>query len=414
VNISDPIVGIDVGTTKICTVVAGFETDEKPTVLGVGLVQSRGLRKGRVTNLDRTISSIRESKIQAEQAAGVTLDSAYVSVTGGHIRCDISNATTAITDPNKGITLEDTEHVIELAQRVDIPKGRRLIDVHVRDYIVDGQVGISDPVGMSGMRLEANVLLISTAIPEIEDIYRAVNQAGIDVENIILAPIASAEGTLAADEKETGTAIIDIGGGTTDLAVYRDGGLVHSKIFSIGGDHFDSDLSYGIGISPRQAEHLKIKLGGVSSDYMSSDDIIEISRDGGERRETLPMKIVAEIIYPRMEEILTVVYEDLKSTGLAGELPGGLVLTGGTSQMPGITETASEIFNMQTRIGYPRDINGLQEEMINPIYSTAIGLVKLGAEDVVEKWRQQNALRVNDSIAVAMNWTRSQVRKFFR
>jgi len=383
VNISDPIVGIDVGTTKICTVVAGFETDEKPTVLGVGLVQSRGLGKGRVTNLDRTISSIRESKIQAEQAAGVTLDSAYVSVTGGHIRCDISNATTAITDPNKGITLEDTEHVIELAQRVDIPKGRRLIDVHVRDYIVDGQVGISDPVGMSGMRREANVLLISTAIPEIEDIYRAVNQAGIDVENIILAPIASAEGTLAADEKETGTAIIDIGGGTTDLAVYRDGGLVHSKIFSIGGDHFDSDLSYGIGISPRQ-------------------------------RETLPMKIVAEIIYPRMEEILTVVYEDLKSTGLAGELPGGLVLTGGTSQMPGITETASEIFNMQTRIGYPRDINGLQEEMINPIYSTAIGLVKLGAEDVGEKWRQQNALRVNDSIAVAMNWTRSQVRKFFR
>lgn len=411
-NISDPIVGIDVGTTKICTVVATFETDEKPSVLGVGHVQSRGLRKGKVIDLERTISSIRESKLQAEQAAGTTLDSAYVSVSGSHIHCDLSNATTAITDPHKGITLEDTEHVIELAQHVDIPKGRRLIDIHVRDYIVDGQLGINDPVGMAGMRLEANVLLITTSIPEIEDIYRAVNQAGIDVENIILAPIASAEAALAPDEKESGAALIDIGGGTTDLAVYRDGGLVHAKIFSIGGDHFDSDLSYGIGISPRQAEHLKIKLGGVSKDFLSSDDIIEITRDGGERRENIPLKIVGEIIYPRLEEILSVVYKEVESSGFLNELPGGLVLTGGTSQMPGMTEMASNIFGTHARIGYPRDMHGLPEEMMNPIYSTACGLVKIGARDILDKYEHQNGIRVNDSLAGAVNWTRKFLRKY--
>lgn len=409
---SDSIVGIDIGTTKICTIVAGFEADSKPTILGVGHVQSRGLRKGKVIDLERTISSIRESKIQAEQASGTTLDSAYVGVSGSHIRSDISNGTTAITDPHRGITLEDTEHVIELAQHADMPKGRRLIDVHVRDYIVDGQVGISDPVGMSGMRLEANVLLISTSIPEIEDIYRAVNQSGIDVENIIISPIASAEATLSFDEKESGTAVIDIGGGTTDLAVYRDGGLVHTKIFAIGGDHFDSDLSYGIGMSPRQAEHLKIKLGGVSDDYLKSDDIIEILREGGERKENLPLKIVAEIIYPRLEEILVTVFDEIKASGFVGELPGGVVLTGGTSRMPGITEFSAKIFGMTSRIGYPRGVHGLPEELKNPIYSTAVGLVKLCAEDVVSRAQKQNGLRVNDSIGNAFKWTKKIIRKY--
>jgi len=414
VNLTDAIVGIDVGTTKICTVVARVEPGSDLSILGVGRVPSRGLHKGTIIDLERTISSIRESKIQAEQAASTTIDSAFVSVTGAHVQAILSNAVIAIADPHKGITYEDTERVLDIAQHVEIPRGRRLIDVHVRDYIVDGQVGISDPVGMSGMRLEANVLLITTAVPQLEDIYRAVNHAGIDVENIILQPIASAEAALGPDEREAGVALIDIGGGTTDLAVYCDGGLAHIAIFPVGGDHFDSDLAYGIGISPRQAEHLKIKLGGVGKDYAASQDIIEISKAGGERRETIPLKIIAEIIYPRLEEILSLTYRDLDESGFIQDVRSGVVLTGGTSLLPGMTEMASGIFGVHARIGYPRDVSGLPEDLRNPMYSTAIGLVKVGAQEYESKSRETVQAGVYDSLARVQGWGKSVLRSIFR
>lgn len=409
----ETIVGIDIGTTKICTVVGNVDRDEGLTITGIGRVPSRGLRKGKVYDLERTISSIRESKIQAEAISNTDIVSGYVSVTGSHIRAEHSNALIAVTDPQRGITPEDAENALDQAQRVDIPNDRRLIDVQVREYIVDGQVGISDPVGMTGMRLEVNALLVTADVSHLENIYRAVNHAGIDVDNLVLQPIASAEAVLSHEEKETGVAVLDIGGGTTDLAVFKDGVLDHLDIFPVGGDHFDSDLSYGIGVTTRQAEHLKIKLGGIGPEYLASEDIIEITKGGSDRREAIPLKIIPEIIYPRMEEILSLIYESLNNGNYLDKLPSGLVITGGTSLLPGITEMASALFGLQARIGYPRDIGGLSEESRNPMYSTAIGLVKIGAEDVKEKETAGIKSGMNKGLETAAEWWNKTLRIIF-
>lgn len=410
----ETIVGIDVGTTKICALVASVGRDNDLSIIGIGRVASRGLRKGKVIDLERTISSIRESKIQAEQSASASIDSAYISITGAHIQAQPASAVVAVLDPNKGITEEETEHALDLVQRVEIPKGRRLIDIRVRDYIVDGQVGISDPVGMTGMRLEVNALLVSASVAQLESIYRAVNNAGIDVENIVLEPIASAEAVLGPDERMNGVALLDIGGGTTDVAVYRDDRVEHLAVFPVGGDHFDSDLAYGIGITARQAELLKIKLGGVGSEYILSEDIIEISKRGGERRESIPLKIIAEIIHPRLEEILALVRDNLDKAGYLKEIPSGVVLTGGTSLLPGITEMASRVFGVQARIGYPRNPDGLPEDLRNPMYATAVGLVRIGMGEYMEKRMAKVPAPMDNALATVQVWSKSVLRSIFR
>ena len=410
---SDIIVGIDVGTTKICTVVARMARDGSLEIIGLGRVGSRGLRKGLVVDLERTIASVKESKLQAEQVSGTEIDTAFVGVTGSHIQAHPSNAVVAVADPHKGITSDDTERALDLAQRVDIPRGRRLIDVRVREYIVDGQVGIADPIGMSGMRLEVNTLLITASVSQLENIYRAINNSGIDVEDIILVPIASAEAVLTPEEKESGVAVADIGGGTTDLAVFQENGIAHIAIFPVGGDHFDSDLSYGIGITAREAEHLKVRLGGVGRESLTSEDLVEISKGGGERKEKIPCKIISEIIYPRMQEILYLMRDELDRTGLLKQIPAGLVLTGGTSIMPGIGEMASDIFGLRTRIGYPRDVEGLSEDVRNPMFATAVGLIKLGRGEYAEK-RAGALAGVTGSITLVGEWMKTLARSFFR
>jgi cell division protein FtsA len=407
------IAGIDVGTTKICTVIASASLDGGLSIVGVGRVPSRGLRKGIVTDLDKTISSIRESKAQAETMSGLDLDSAFVGVTGAHIEAHQSNAVVGVGDPQKGIAEEDTERALDLAQRVEIPRGRRLIDVQVRDYVVDGQSGIPDPIGMNGMRLEVNALLITAAIPPLESVYRAVNQAGVDVEDIALVPIASAEAVLTQSEKENGVALVDIGGGTTDLAIYRQGTILHLAIFPVGGDHFDSDLAYGIGLTARQAEHLKINLGGVGKQFSSSGDIIEITK-GGDRKGAIPLKIIADIIHPRCEEILTIVRDNIGAAGLLKDIPSGVVLTGGTSLLPGITDLASGIFGLQTRIGYPRDIDGLSEETRSPIFSTAVGLVKLGNVEYLEKQHMPGTSPLATAVTTATDWSKTYWRSIWK
>ncbi len=410
----DTIVGFDVGTTKTCAVVANVTHDGDLEILGVGLVPSRGIRKGVVQDQEKAITSIREARIQAERASNVDIDSAFVTINGTHIRAILSNAVVAVADPNKGITVEDTENALDIAQRVEIPKGSRLVDVRVRDYIVDGQIGISDPVGMSGMRLEVNALLLTAGVPQLEDLYRAVNQAGIDVENIILKPIASAEAILGSDERERGVAVIDIGGGTTGVAVYRDDGLAHLRILPLGGDHIDSDLVYGIGVTKRQAQHLMIKFGGVNDEHRNSDDIIELAKDGGKRKDVLPLKILAEIIYPRMEEILLQVKQDLTEAGIFNGLKSGIVLTGGLAQMPGITDLATEITGYRARIGYPRDIQGLPEDIRNPMFSTAIGLVKLGHIELLDKLSAYHPNGVQNALESAGTLGKQVLKMFFR
>ncbi len=398
------ICGIDIGTTKICTVVAEIERDGEITVLGVGRVPSKGLRKGVVVDVDRTTQSIRESKIQAEQMSGVEIDSAFVGITGSHIQALPSNAVVAVTDPSRGITSEDTGHALDLAQRIEIPQGRRLIDVRIRDYIVDGQMGIADPIGTNGMRLEVNALLITAGVSHLQSINRAVNNTGIDIENLILEPIASGEAVLTPEERDAGVAILDIGGGTADLAVYQEGNVAHIAILPVGGDHFDSDLAYGFNITAREAEHLKIRLGGVSKESLTSEELIEISKMKGERRETIPLKIIGEIIFPRAEEIFRIVGKNLETAGLLDRIPAGMVLAGGTSLLNGMTDLASAVLGFQTRIGYPRFVTGLTEELRSPIYATALGLINLGVLEYGDRRTIGQNGGVYDAILSVRSW----------
>ncbi|HDS30253.1 MAG TPA: cell division protein FtsA, partial [Firmicutes bacterium] len=299
---------------------------------------------------------------------------------------------------------EDTLRALDLAQRVEIPQGRRLIDVRVKEYIVDGQMGIADPIGTNGMRLEVNALLITAAVQHLQSIQRAVNGADIDLENIILEPIASGEAVLTADERDAGVAVLDIGGGTADLAVYQEGSVAHVAILPVGGDHFDSDLAYGINITPREAEHLKIKIGSVTRENLLSEKFFEISKQHGERRETIPIKIISEIIYLRAEEIFRLVRKNLQEAGLQNRIPSGLVLTGGTSLLEGITDLASSVLSMRTRIGYPQFVSGLTEELRSPVYATSIGLVQLGATEYGTKHPVRDNGAVGTALLTAKNW----------
>jgi len=413
VDITDTIVGIDIGTTKTCAVVAAIGPDNNVSILGVGLVPTRGMQKGIITDASEVIATVRECKLQAEKASNVNIDSAFVNLNGTHIKGAISNAVVAIADPNRGITIEDAESALDIAQRVEIPAGRRMVDVRIRDYIVDGQIGISDPVGMSGMRLEVNALLVTAKVSQLEDVYRAVNNSGIDVENLIISPIASAEAVLGMDERERGVALIDIGGGTTGIAVYRDDGLAHVSVLPVGGDHVDSDLAYGIGITKKQGQHLKIRFGGIGDACKNSDDIIEITKTGGDRKESLPLKILSEIIEPRYVEILSLARNELEKAGLLKELMSGIVLTGGASLLPGTQDLAAEIFGKRVKIGTPKVIEGLPEDIRNPMFAGAVGLIRLGMIEYLEKGPAYVPNGVQTTLSTATSWGKAVLRWIF-
>jgi cell division protein FtsA len=380
INRHDIIASIDIGTTKISTIIANVPYAGEYEIIGVGKYPSIGLRKGLIVDLESTISSIRESKNIAERMAGVTIESACVGATGEHIRSIPTSAVVAVSDPHRGITAEDKRRVLEVAKKIEIPAGQRLIDVLVREYIVDGQTGIKEPLGMSGLRLEVNALLITGAVMYIENIYRAVEAADVVVEDLFLDPVASGEAVLTNDEKNSGVALIDIGGGTTDLVVYQEGCIAHTKIIPVGGDHFDSDISYGLSIPVKEAERIKRMIEGVDGRALDSQEIIEVPKMGAKENQRVPVKIIAEIIRPRLEELLLIVKKEIVSAGLMNKIPAGLVITGGGSQFRGIVEAATSIMSLPVRNGRPHNVVGLREDVQSPIFSTGVGLIKLEAK----------------------------------
>ena len=381
-NRQDIIASIDIGTTKIVTIVANVPLHGNIEIIGVGKFPSHGLRKGLIVDLETTIHSIRESKNIAERMAGVMINKAYVGITGQHVQSIPSSAVVAVSDPHKGITAEDKKRVIEVAKKVDIPAGRRLIDVLVREYIVDGHTGIKDPLGMSGLRLEVNALLVTGALNYFENIYRAVEAAEVEVAYLFLEPVASGEAVLTNDEKDSGVVLLDIGGGTTDIAIYQDSCIAHTSVIPVGGDHFDSDISYGLGIPVKEAERIKIMMGGVDRERLNSQDIIEVTKSGNGEKQNIPVKIIAEIILPRMEELLQLVQKEITRTGFQGKIPAGLVMTGGGSQLKGVVDLSSSMFSMPVRVGRPHNIAGLREDVQSPIFSTGVGLLKLARQRI--------------------------------
>ena len=372
------MVGLDIGTTKICTVV-GEVSDGQVNIIGLGTFPSKGLRKGVVINIESTVHSIKKAVEEAELMAGCHLTSVYAGIAGGHIKGINSHGVIAVK--NREIGQSDVKRVIDAASAVAMPMDREVIHIIPQEFIVDDQDGIKDPVGMSGVRLEGRVHIVTGAITSAQNIIKCANKAGLDVDDIVLEQLGSSEAVLTPEEKDLGVAIIDIGGGTTDLVIFSNGAIKHTCVFSLAGSHITSDISMGLRTPVEDAEKIKIKYGCSLAALVRKDEIIEVPSVGGRKPRVLSRQTLAEIIEPRVEEILTLVHNEVVRTGFANLLASGIVLTGGSAILEGVPELAEQIFNLPVRRGTPIGIGGLIDLVASPMYATGVGLVLYGSRN---------------------------------
>jgi cell division protein FtsA len=375
------VVGLDIGTTKICTVVAEL-ADGQVNVIGLGTHPSKGLRKGVVINIDNTVQSIKKAVEEAELMAGVHLTSVFAGIAGGHIKGINSHGVIAVK--NKEITPSDVKRVIDAASAVAIPMDREVIHIIPQEFIVDDQDGIRDPVGMSGVRLEGRVHIVTGAITSAQNIIKCANRAGLDVDDIVLEQLGSSEAVLTPEEKELGVAIIDIGGGTTDLVIFSSGAIKHTAVFSLAGSHITNDISLGLRTPLEEAEKIKIRYGCALASLVRKDETIEVPSVGGRKPRSLSRYTLAEIIEPRVEEILSLVHHEITRTGYGNLLASGIILTGGGALLEGVPDLAEQIFNVPVRRGIPIGISGLVDLVNSPLYSTGVGLVLYGSRSMVQ------------------------------
>jgi len=371
------IVGLDIGTTKICAVVGEIRPDGIE-IVGMGTHPSEGLRKGVVVNIEQTVNSIKEAVEEAETMAGCEITSVYAGIAGGHIEGFDSQGVIPLKE--REVTKKDIDRVIEAASAVAIPMDREVIHTLVQEFIVDGQDGIMDPLGMSGVRLEAKVHMVAGAVTSAQNIIKCANRAGLDVCNIVLESLASSEATLSKEERNLGAALIDFGGGTTDMAIFSGGAIKHTSVLALGGDNLTYDLAIGLRTPKLEAEKIKIKYGCAFSSLIGRDDTIEVPDVGGRKPKSLSRHILGEILGPRVEEIFSLIYSELVQSGHEDTISSGVIVTGGSSELPGVTEVAEQIFNVPARIGYPQGINGLVEVVNKPMFATAVGLVIYGSK----------------------------------
>ena len=376
------IVGLDVGTTKICAVVGEVEGN-KINIIGIGTHPSIGLRKGVVVNIESTVESIQKAIEEAELMAGCEISSVYAGIAGGHITGFNSRGIVAIKGPE--VTKNDVERVIDAARAVAIPMDREVIHVIPQEFIIDDQGGIQNPAGMSGVRLEAKIHIVTGAVTSAHNIVKCANRSGLDVCDIVLEPLASGEAVLTDEEKDLGTALLDLGGGTSDLAIFFGKNIKHTFVLSLGGNNLTNDISIGLRASQAEAEKIKIKYGTCIARDISNEETIEVPGMGGRKPRKLPRQILGEILEPRIEEIFTLVKREIFRAGMDNFITSGLVLTGGTSLLHGITDIAESIFDVPSRLGTPRGISGLIDVVNNPMYATGVGLVLYGAKNQPEK-----------------------------
>ena len=386
----DIIVGLDIGTTKICAVVGEVRPDGLE-IIGMGSHPSEGLRKGVVINIENTVNSIKAAIEEAETMAGCEIGSVYAGIAGGHI--EGVNKPGIIALKEKEVTKKDIERVIETASAVAVPMDREVIHTLVQEFIVDDQDGIVDPLGMSGVRLEAKVHIVTGAVTSAQNIIKCANRAGLDVYDIVLESLASSEAVLSKEERNLGAALIDFGGGTTDLALFSKGAIKHTSVLALGGDNLTYDISVGLRTPKLEAEKIKIKYGSALSSLIGKDETIEVPGVGGRKPRTLSRQILGEILEPRVEEIFTLIYQELVRSGYDELASSGVVVTGGSAELPGISEMAEQIFNAPARVGYPEEIDGLVDLINKPMYATAVGLVLYGAKT----YKQKKKFRIRDS-----------------
>jgi cell division protein FtsA len=373
------VVGLDVGTTKICAIIGEVNADGVVDIIGVGASPSRGLRRGVVVNIDHTVSSIRKAVEDAELMAGCRAETVYAGISGGHIRGINSHGVIAIK--NREVTPLEVSRVVDAARAVAIPMDREVIHILPQEFMVDAQEGIKEPVGMAGVRLEAKVHIITGAVSAAQNIVRCAHRSGLRVRDLVLQQMASAEAVLSADEKELGVALVDIGGGTTDIAVFSEGAIQHTSVIPVGGDQLTNDIAVGLRTPTVEAERIKRKYGCALGALVNKDETIAVPGVGGRQPKVLSRSVLADITEPRLEEILGLVRRELERHNLLQSMASGIVLTGGTVMVEGICELAEQLFDLPVRLGYPIGVSGLVDVVNSPMYATGVGLVLWGARN---------------------------------
>ena len=374
----DRIVGLDIGTTKICAIIAEIEEGDQVKITGVGSSPSDGLKRGVVVNVEKTVQSIQMAVNEAEQMSGTRIDAVYAGIAGDHIRSMNTRAVVAVSGPENEINSHDEERVIEAAKAVSIPMDREIVHVLPQEFVVDDQPGVKDPIGMSGVRLEADVHIVTGAVTSAQNICKSIRRAGVEVVDLVLEPIASSYAVLTPDEEEMGVVLIDVGGGTSDLAVFYDGSIRHTAVVGLGGQNVTHDVAVGLRTPWKQAEEIKRTHGCALRSLVGKEEMIEVPGVAGRPSNQIPRAEMAAIIEARMEEIFTLVHREIRRTEYADLLTAGAVITGGGSMLEGCAELAEEVFGQPVTIGRPRGITGLADTVSEPMYATGVGLVLFG------------------------------------
>ena len=374
------LVGLDIGTTKVCAIIAAIEEGNRMNILGIGKSTNEGMNRGTVTHIDKTVRSIQCAIQDAESQSGIKVRAVNVGIAGDHIQSFQSRGVIAISNQDNEITRKDVERLIQDTKRVALPTDRRIIHVIPQEFIVDGQDGVYDPVGMSGVRMEANVHIITGSITATQNIYKCVERAGLEVNDLVLEPLASSYAVLDEEEKEVGIVLVDIGGGTTDIAIFEDRTIRHTAVLAIAGKKVTEDIRKGLGILNEQAEKLKRDHGYAYLPEIVNDVPITLPGIGGRNPMEINRTLLCQIIQPRMEEIIEIVGMEIKRSGYSKHLHSGIVMTGGGALIKGTTALAREILGMPVKIGIPGGFHaGLVHEVENPMYATCVGLVLHGA-----------------------------------
>ena len=373
------IVGLDIGTKKVAAIIGEITDEKKVEIIGIGTAESRGLRKGVVVNLDSTVDAIKKAQEEAELMAGVEIDAAFIGISGAHIKSFNSRGVIAVSGKNREISRDEIKRVIEQSKAVSIPPDREIIHIIPQEFVVDEQDGIKDPLGMSGIKLEVNVHIVTGAITSVQNLRTCVVRAGIEIEEVVLNQIATSSSVLTHDEKELGVGLIDIGGGTTEVAIFERGSLWYTSVIPIGGDNFTNDIAVGLRTPIPDAEKIKKRYGCVSHPLVDEQETIEVPTVGrGKKPRVLSRQLLADIIHPRAEEIFRLVDNDIKRMGYEKSLNSGIVITGGTALLDGLEEVAEEIFDLPVRRGDPSGVGGLVDRVSTPDFATTVGLIQYG------------------------------------
>ena len=372
------IVGLDIGTSKVVTVVGEMAAENTLEVIGIGSNPSRGLKRGVVVNIESTVQSIQRAIEEAELMAGCEINTVYAGIAGSHVRSLNSHGIVAIRD--KEVSRGDVDRVIDAARAVAIPADQKILHVLPQEFLIDSQEGIREPIGMSGIRLEAKVHLVTGAVSAAQNIVKCVQRCGLEVEDIVLEQLASSYSVLTDDEKDLGICLVDMGGGTTDIAVFRGGAIQHTAVIPIAGDQVTNDIAVSLRTPTQYAEEIKIKYACALSQLANPDETIEVPSVGDRPPRRLARQTLAEVVEPRYEELFSLVRDELRRSGFEELIAAGIVLTGGSAKMEGAVELAEEIFHVPVRLGIPQYVEGLVDVVRNPIHATAVGLLLYGKE----------------------------------